>query len=174
MTPTGESGANVNSGAERGGVHTGVVVSINVSDGGVPKLSVERALVSADGVAGDRQENLKHHGGPARALCLYSAELIDALRAEGHGIVAGAAGENLTVRGVPWDAMVVGARFRVGEVEGEVTGYTHPCYKVRACFADGVESRISQDVRPGWSRVYARVLRGGVIAAGNSFELSAP
>lgn len=153
---------------------TGVVVSVNVSDGGVPKLPVERALVSADGVAGDRQRNLEHHGGAARALCVYSADLIDALRAEGHAIAVGAAGENLTVRGVPWAAMTVGTRFRAGEVEAEVTGYAHPCHHLRPYFANEAITRISQKVHPGWSRVYARVLRGGVVAAGSAFTLLVP
>ncbi len=150
------------------------MVSVNVSDGGVPKRAVERALVSVDGMAGDRQRDLDHHGGHERALCIYSADLIDALRAEGHAIVVGAAGENLTVRGVPWAAMTPGARFRAGTVEAEVTSYANPCGNLRAWFAGEDIARVSQKLHPGWSRVYARVLRGGVIAAGHPFVLLAP
>lgn len=149
----------------------GAVVSINVSDGGVPKRPVERARVTAEGVAGDRQRDLEHHGGAARALCLYSADLIDALRAEGHPIVPGAAGENLTVRGIPWDAMTVGARFRAGDVEAEVTGFAHPCHNLRPYFVNGEFVRISQKTRPGWSRVYARVVVPGEVAVGAAFDL---
>lgn len=167
------SGEQARDGA-RGVTRAGVVVSVNVSDGGLPKQPVERALVSADGVAGDRQRNLEHHGGAARALCVYSADLIDALRAEGHAIVVGAAGENLTVRGVPWAAMTVGTRFRAGEVEAEVTGYANPCHHLRPYFANEAITRISQKVHPGWSRLYARVLRGGVVAAGSAFTLLVP
>ena len=36
----------------RGLTHTGVVVSVNVSAGGLPKLPVERAPVSGAGMAG--------------------------------------------------------------------------------------------------------------------------
>ncbi len=149
------------------------MVAVSVSDGGVPKRAVERARVSADGVAGDRQRDRRHHGGPARALCLYSADLIDALRGEGHAIAAGAAGENLTLRGIPWDAMAVGARFRAGTVEGEVTGYAHPCENLGPYFADEAFTRISQKVHPGWSRVYARVLTEGEVAPGDAVVVRA-
>src|SRR5687767_2906146 len=52
----------------------GRVVSIHRSDGGVPKLAIPAARITAAGIEGDRQRNLKHHGGPDRALCLYSLE----------------------------------------------------------------------------------------------------
>jgi MOSC domain-containing protein YiiM len=150
----------------------GTVESVNVSDGGVPKRAVHRAHVSPGGMAGDRQRDLEHHGGERRALRLYSADLLEALRAEGHDVGAGSTGENLTIRGVPWEAMGVGVRFRAGEVEGEVTGYAHPCHNLRPFFVDARVSRISQKTHPGWSRVYARVLRGGTIAAGDAFVVA--
>jgi MOSC domain-containing protein YiiM len=153
--------------------HTGTVEAINVSDGGVPKHAVARAMVSARGVAGDRQRDLRHHGGPDRALCLYSAELIDALRAEGHGILAGDAGENLTLRGIPWEAMVPGVRLRIGEVEAEVTAYAHPCGNLRPFFVGEEFTRISHKIHPGWSRVYARVLAAGEVERGAVVALDA-
>ncbi len=73
------------------------VHQISVSDGGVPKLPVLEATVSDKGVDGDRQRNLKFHGGPDRAVCLYSLELIERLQDEGHPIDPGSSGENLTV-----------------------------------------------------------------------------
>ncbi len=148
-----------------------MVVSVNVSAGGVPKQPVERAQVTVDGLVGDRQRDREHHGGPQRAVCLYSAELLDALRAEGHDVAPGTTGENLTVRGIPWESMAVGARFRAGEVEAEVTGYANPCHNLRPYFLDGRFGRIGQTNHPGWSRVYARVLREGEIACGAPFQL---
>lgn len=64
----------------------GRVAQINVSPGGVPKLPVASAQVTAQGLVGDRQKNLKYHGGPDRALCLWSLEVIETLLAEGHPI----------------------------------------------------------------------------------------
>ena len=149
---------------------------MNVSDGGVPKRPVERVRVSREGTAGDRQRDRRRHGGEERALCLYSADLIDALHAEGHPVRTGATGENLTIRGVPWDVVQVGARVRAGALEAEVTGFAHPCENLRPYFVDEDFTRISQKVRPGWSRVYARVLVGGEVARGDAvvIRVSAP
>ncbi len=96
------------------------------------------------------------------------------LRAEGHGVLPGATGENLTVRGIAWDAMTVGTRFRAGTVEAEVTAYANPCHNLRPYFVDGRFGRIAQKAHPGWSRVYARVLVEGEVVVGAAFELLAP
>ena len=53
------------------------VHQISISDGGVPKHAVESARITSTGIAGDRQHDTKHHGGPDRAVCLFSLEVID-------------------------------------------------------------------------------------------------
>lgn len=92
----------------------GRLARISTSGGGVPKTAVERADIGWRGVAGDRQAARQHHGRPTQALCLWSAEVIDALRAEGHPISPGAAGENLTVEGVDWATIRPGTILQVG------------------------------------------------------------
>lgn len=149
----------------------GRVHQINVSPGGVPKLPVPRADVTANGVEGDRQANLEVHGGPDRAVCLYSLEVIEALREEGHSIFAGAAGENLTLEGVDWDRVVPGAHLRVGPVLLEVTAPTNPCQKNAQWFVDGHFGRMHERSHPGWSRMYARVLEEGNLKAGDPAEI---
>ncbi len=146
------------------------VVSLHRSNGGVPKLPIPVARVTTAGIEGDRQRNLKYHGGPDRALCLYSLELIDALRAEGHPIAPGSIGENVLIAGMDWRRMVPGSRLRLGAVEVEVTSYTRPCRNIRDSFAGGRFGRVSQKGHPGWSRVYARVLSGGELAPGDGVE----
>src|SRR6185369_3859148 len=90
--------------------------SINVSDGGVPKLPRELCVVRTGGLEGDRQRDLENHGGPDRAVSIYSLELIEALRAEGHPIAPGTIGENLTLAGLTWTDLKPGARLEIGEV----------------------------------------------------------
>src|SRR5438093_13621252 len=87
------------------------VHQISVSNGGVPKLPVPEARVTVEGVSGDRQRSPKIHGGPDRAVCLYSLEAIDKLQAEGHPIRPGPSGEHLTLRGVDWAALEAGDGF---------------------------------------------------------------
>jgi MOSC domain-containing protein YiiM len=152
----------------------GTLVSINLSRGGVPKRRVGDAKVSQLGLQGDAQ-NDKNHGGPERAVCVYSLERIHALQAEGHPIDVGTAGENVTVEGIDWDLVVPGVRIRLGdEVLLEVTDFTDPCKTIRESFIDGRFVRISEKVHPGWSRVYARVLSEGEIRFGDAVELSPP
>ena len=146
----------------------GCVASLNVSDGGVPKRAVESAEVTRDGVRGDRQRNLKYHGGRERALCIWSLERIEALRAEGHPVSPGSTGENVTVAGVEWAALAPGVRLRIGPVLAEVTDYTRPCRTIARSFLGGRSGRVSQKTHPGWSRVYARVLEEGRVAVGDA------
>jgi MOSC domain-containing protein YiiM len=147
------------------------VFQINVSDGGVPKLPIPRARVEADGIVGDRQQDLRHHGSPEQALCLYSLEILEALQGEGHRIEPGSAGENLTLRGLDWSLLATGARLELGSVVIEITDYATPCSKNARYFADGRFQRMSQKRHPGWSRLYARVLTPGHVAVGDSVVL---
>lgn len=153
----------------------GTVISINVSNGGVPKRRVSDAKVSLLGLVNDDHDDKKHHGGPERAVCVYSLERIRALQAEGHPIDIGTAGENVTVEGIDWELVVPGTRFRLGdEVLLEVASFTGPCKTIRNSFTDGGFVRISQKLHPGWSRVYTRVLSEGSIRSGDAVELTPP
>jgi MOSC domain-containing protein YiiM len=137
----------------------------------VPKLPVVRATVGPDGMEGDAQRDRRFHGGPERALCLYSQERIDALAAQGHDVSPGALGENVTIAGLTWEAVQPGVRLRLGAVDVEVTGFASPCTKLERAFLDGAFARVGQKVNPGWSRVYARVLGEGALAVGDPVEL---
>jgi MOSC domain-containing protein YiiM len=148
------------------------VHQISVSDGGVPKTAVDSARVGVQGLTGDRQRDNVNHGGPDKALCLYSLEVIERLQAEGHPIEAGFAGENLTITGLDWPSIVPGARLFIGtEIEIEITSYTTPCSHQRPWFNDGDFTRILQSRHPGESRVYARVLRGGTVNTGDDVRV---
>jgi MOSC domain-containing protein YiiM len=148
------------------------VVSLNVSNGGVPKRPVAEARLTRDGVEGDRQANRQYHGGPDRAVCLYSMERIRALQAEGHPIVPGSTGENVTIEGLDWDGLAPGVRLRMGDALVELTAYTVPCRNIRESFTFSRFGRISQKANPGWSRVYGRVIEEGVVRLGDAVHLA--
>jgi len=139
---------------------TGAVIQVNVNpSGGVPKARVPSARITVKGVAGDRQRNRRFHGGPQRAVSLYSYEHIQALQAEGHPITPGSTGENLTIGGVDWTVLTVGDRLQIGDqLRIEITGYAAPCSNIIDSFDGGEITRISQKLHPGWSRLYAKVL----------------
>ncbi|MDB4870196.1 MAG: domain containing protein [Gemmatimonadales bacterium] len=151
---------------------TGILVSINRSGGGVPKRRVDDAKVSRLGLLGDAQDDKKHHGGPERAVCVYSLDRIQALQQEGHPIDVGTVGENITVEGIDWELVVPGVRIKLGdEVVLEVASFTAPCKTIKESFIEGEFVRISQKLHPGWSRVYARVLNEGEIHFGDHVEV---
>jgi MOSC domain-containing protein YiiM len=152
----------------------GRLESINTSRGGVPKTPVFEAQVTGEGIVGDVQRDLRHHGGPQRAVSIYSLDLIAGLQREGHPITAGAAGENLTVSGIEWSLLVPGCDVRVGDVVLSVTGYASPCENIRRSFKDENFTRISQKVHPGWSRVYCRVIVAGTIRPGDPVRIVDP
>jgi MOSC domain-containing protein YiiM len=144
---------------------SGRILQINLSDGGVPKRPVLAGLavrVTRGGLRGDRQRDLRYHGGPDRAVSLYSSEVIARLAAEGHPIAPGTAGENLTLAGLDWALVVPGCRlvFERGVVL-EATSYAAPCPTIRASFTAGHYDRISEKRHPAESRVYCRVLDEG-------------
>jgi MOSC domain-containing protein YiiM len=149
----------------------GKVVSINRSSGGVPKQPVPECRVTESGLQGDRQRDLRFHGGPDRAVCLYSLESIQALQREGPPIASGTIGENLTVSGLDWSLMVPDVRLQVGEVVLLLRKFAAPCPNIAGSFRDGHFSRVAQKVNPGWSRIYARVMMGGVIRVGDAVSV---
>lgn len=150
---------------------TGTVVQLSTSGGGVPKLPVDEVRIAARGVSGDAQEDRRNHGRPWQAVCLWAAEVVERLQAEGHPISFGSAGENVTVRGLDWAAVTPGARLQVGEALLEVSAYAIPCSKNARWFSDGGFNRMSQVKRPGGSRVYASVVRAGAVRTGDPVVL---
>ena len=145
---------------------TGTLVQVNVSGGGMPKLPVPSAIVTRDGVAGDWQKNRKYHGGPDRAVCLFSEELYDWLREQGvKDLVNGAIGENFTTRGIDLMALRNGDRLRVGrECVIELTDVREPCRQLKKWDARFPKLIVG---RSGW---VAKVVREGEVRAGDVIE----
>jgi MOSC domain-containing protein YiiM len=145
----------------------GFLRSINVSNGGVPKLPRTSCYIRTCGLDGDTQSDLRYHGGPDRAVSLYSFDLIQSLQAEGHPIAVGSTGENLTLAGVDWHAMTSGVEVQIGAVVLVLSEPADPCKKIAESFRGHSFSRISRRTHPGWSRMYARVLQEGVVVVGD-------
>ncbi len=145
----------------------GVVTQLNAGTGGVPKAAIDDVEVGFGGVTGDVQKSRQHHGRPWQALCIWSADVIDAFNAQGHQLFPGAAGENVTVRGLHWPDVRPGVRLQLGEVLCEVSAYAFPCKQNASWFRDG-------DFMAMWSgngavsRLYATVLQPGRIATGDA------
>lgn len=148
------------------------LIQINVSQGGVPKHPIHEAYISVNGVEGDQQKHTKFHGGPDKAVCMYSLEHIMTLQREGHSIWPGAVGENLTISGLNWSLMVPYSQISIGEKALlEITEYAVPCNQIKHWFNDQKSTRISQDHYPNWARVYCRVLVEGTVRPGDRVQI---
>jgi cyclic pyranopterin phosphate synthase len=151
-----------------------VVHSINIStQGGVPKLPIDKAEIKFEGVEGDfnkfRTEKKNSIG--TRAVTLFSLEQIEKLKSEGHSIDVGTTGENITIEGVDWPSLEVGARMMIGEAMIELSEPTAPCSKIGKSFIDGAFSRIDHELELGWSRWSASVIEEGQVEIGSQVIL---
>jgi MOSC domain-containing protein YiiM len=150
----------------------GTIYRIDVSPGGVPKMPVTETDLTLDGLVGDKQKHLQFHGGPDRAICLYSYERILELQREGHPIAPGTIGENVTIAGLDWSVINPGVRLTLGErAIVEITKPAVPCKSTASSFANVEFIRVSNQLHPGWSRFYARVLHSGRLVVGQRVEV---
>jgi MOSC domain-containing protein YiiM len=147
---------------------SGVLVQLNISSGGMPNQPVPLAMVTRDGVAGDWQKNRKYHGGPNRAVCIYSEELYAWLREQGVEVGNGDIGENFTTRELDLLKLAKGDRLRVGsDCVVQITDVRVPCSQLRKWDGDLPELIVG---RSGW---VAKVVVEGEVKAGDTIEVVA-
>ncbi len=137
----------------------------------MPKIPVGAARLGIEGVEGDKQNDLRHHGGPLRAVCIYSFEIIEALQGEGHPIGPGTTGDNLTISGLVWDSLRAGDEMQVGRALIRLNATAPPCNTIAESFAGGEIGRILEESHPGWSRWYASVIEEASVSAGDSVNI---
>ena len=128
--------------------------------------------LDTNGLHGDRVADTRVHGGPWRAVLMYSSDHFPRWRQEWNrkDVTSGAFGENLTVRGIQESTACLGDRFEIGEALIEITSPRGPCWKLarRHGVADLV-TIVKANHRHGW---YLRVLKSGWIEAGQSVVLA--
>ncbi len=120
---------------------------------------------------GDRQADLRVHGGPDQAVLCYSADHYPAWRSE-LGIPEigpGGFGENFTIAGATEESVCIGDVYGVGEAFVGVAAPRGPCWKISQRWRrPDLLERVERSGRHGW---YARVLREGLVEAGAEMTL---
>lgn len=127
--------------------------------------------LGAMNLAGDAQADLKHHGGPERAVNVYSADHFPdwRIRLAQPDLSNGAFGENFTVAGLDEETVCIGDIFAIGEARVQVTQPREPCWKLaRKLDVKDLVKQVRQLRRTGW---YLRVLREGYVEAGMQIAL---
>jgi len=141
------------------------VVSINISAGGIPKRPVQRIEVLESGLRDDAHHHEKHNT-PLQAISLIDVEDLDDLRAEGFWVHPGATGENITVRNLQVDGLVVGDRLKFsGGVELELNKVRQPCFVL-----DSIHSQLKKAII-GRCGYLAKVITPGWLTSGESIEV---
>jgi MOSC domain-containing protein YiiM len=144
------------------------VTSINVSKGGIPKFPVSSSLILKGGLQGDGHNHAKHYR-PEQAVSLQDVETLQQLNREGYALAAGATGENVNVRRVNINALAVGSILEFsGGVMIEITRKRPPCYVL-----DAIDPQLKNDIL-GRCGAYAKVLREGVLAVGETITVKEP
>jgi MOSC domain-containing protein YiiM len=119
---------------------------------------------------GDRQADLRVHGGPNKAVYAYSQENINywCERLGRDDLVPGTFGENLTVEELPETEVSIGDEFEIGTARFQVTQPRLPCFKLGIVMGQPDFIKIFQ--RSGRTGFYFRVLREGIIQAGDGIR----
>jgi MOSC domain-containing protein YiiM len=126
--------------------------------------------VGALNLDGDRQAALSVHGGPDKALYVYSWKTVEFWRESlcREDLYPGTFGENLTADGLLDDEVAIGDQLEIGTARFEVTQPRLPCYKLGIALGQSDFPKIFH--RSGRNGFYLRVLREGRIAAGDSIR----
>jgi len=142
-----------------------------ISQGGVPKLPVESLFIDKSGCFGDKQNDLKHHGGEDKAVCIIQNSIICDLQSQGHPIKPGSTGENILIGGSDVGQIFPGTKLMFKELEIEITQDAPPCKTISQSFTDGEFTLISHKKFPLFTRWYARVLKSGTVFANEEYEI---
>ncbi len=142
---------------------TGEVIAVCTSaKKGTRKRDVHQAtLLPEHGVEGDA-----HAGDWHRQVSLLAEESIAKMRAVGLKVGPGSFAENLTTRGLDLPSLPVGSRIRIGETEMEVTQIGKVCHTKCAIYY------LAGDCVFPREGIFARVLRGGPVKAGDAIEVT--
>jgi len=141
----------------------GRIKAISISkQKGMQKVNVPEAELRADhGIVGDA-----HAGNWDRQISLLDIECIDIMAAKGAKVSPGAFAENITTEGIDLSALKPGGKLRLGdEVEIKITQFGKKCHghcKIYEQIGDCIMPR---------EGVFARVIRGGSIRAGDDIEV---
>ncbi|TCJ18282.1 MOSC domain-containing protein [Rubrobacter taiwanensis] len=122
------------------------------------------------GLEGDEQADLRVHGGPEKAVCVYPLENLPHWRAVlGLELGPGAFGENFSVSGMVEEAVHIGDTYRVGEAVVQVSQPRQPCFKLAARHEVPELALLVQE--SGRTGFYFRCLQPGRVRAGDELAL---
>ncbi|PSW15578.1 MOSC domain-containing protein [Photobacterium rosenbergii] len=154
-------------------VYTGKVAHRYGFNTAIDKVEVKGALyLTETGLEGDECAEMRHHGGPERALHQYPLEHYQ-YWSEKYGDhvkwTAPGMGENISSEGMTEETVCLGDRFQWGEAIIEVSQPRSPCYKLNQRWGvEGFSVDMQEISRCGW--LY-RVIKPGMVSVDEPLTL---
>ncbi|OWA34673.1 MOSC domain-containing protein [Saccharibacillus sp. O16] len=138
---------------------------------GIFKQPVEGSVYLGKlGFEGDGQADLKNHGGPDKAACVYSVDRFEFWESELlPKLEPGAFGENLSITGGAEEDFCIGDIFSIGGAVVQLSQPRQPCFKLSVRY--GVPELPARVQETGYSGFYFRVLQEGEVQAGDRLVL---
>lgn len=140
-------------------------------ESGIFKHAVDGPIfLGQTNLGGDGQSDLVHHGGPDRALLIYSAIHYPEWEARANrSLEFGSFGENLTVSNVTELDVCLGDIWASSDIEIEVSQPRLPCFKLaRRLSWPGLNIEVVKNRKGGW---YTRVLKQGMVERDQTLRL---
>jgi MOSC domain-containing protein YiiM len=124
-----------------------------------------RVHLGKTGLKGDGVGDLKHHGGPDKAVCVYSTDHYPYwAHMLGQVLPLAPFGENFSVSNFDEAAVCIGDIFLAGTAIVQISQPRQPCSTLAARFGNDMVKLVVNSGRTG---CYFRVLEEGVVEAGN-------
>lgn len=132
---------------------------------------VGRKAVSLLNIEGDKQADLRYHGGRDKAIYAYDNAYYEAWKQhiDRSEWSFGLFGENLSTEGLEEQNVQIGDIYQIGSVLIQATQPRVPCFKLNVCFErEDMTALFYNFKRYG---IYFRVLEEGVMQAGDAIQL---
>ena len=141
------------------------ILAVCRGPGGIPKPAVDQIRVLADRIEDDGHK-FHRHGGPNRAVCLFSIEDYRTLERDGVAMNGpGSFGENVLCEGLDFARLMPGEKLALGdEVVLEIHDVREPCATLKS-----VDKRFP-GLMLGRSGFVCKVVRAGVVRAGDAIR----
>ncbi|PEB40417.1 MOSC domain-containing protein [Bacillus pseudomycoides] len=137
---------------------------------GICKELTEEAFLSKDGFLGDGVADLRFHGGPDRAVCVYPYEHYALWKQEFQTTLPPSAfGENITVTNMLEHDIFIGDTYQLGEAVIQITQGRIPCSTISKRV--GIPGILPRIVETGYTGYLCRVLQEGVVRKDSQMKL---
>jgi len=142
----------------------------NEIETGICKQPIEESFLTKEGFQGDGVADLRYHGGPDRAICIYPYEHYIQWEQEfKSSLPFPAFGENLTVTNMLEKDVHIGDIYRIGDAVVQITQGRIPCSTITK--RTNQPSLLKRMIQMGFTGYLCRVLEEGNVRKDSEITL---